>query len=259
MYNEFKAALEKRIQGLSSEEGLEIGFESAFKLDNDICKKVIKYFDGRKKGTFNNSDAENHLEAIFDDVSFQTGEGLVSAIGALFSAVDIDLRSESKRERRFLANQIPNPEEFLKLIYGLDYLRPVYRLELDGKDLRELSPGEKGALLLVFYLTLDKESVPLIIDQPEDNLDNQTVYKLLTRFIKEAKKHRQIVIVTHNPNLAIGADAEQIVYVNMDKSGNHTFNYVTGSIENPKVNAKVVEVLEGTMPAFDKRRLKYIN
>jgi len=57
--------------------------------------------------------------------------------------------------------------------------------------------------LLIFYLLIDKENIPLIIDQPEDNLDNQSVYNMLSRFIKNAKKRRQIVIVTHNPNLAI--------------------------------------------------------
>jgi ABC-type lipoprotein export system ATPase subunit len=50
---------------------------------------------------------------------------------------------------------------------------------------------------------IDEEDIPLIIDQPEDNLDNQSVYKLLSKFIKKAKKKRQIILVTHNPNLAI--------------------------------------------------------
>jgi len=80
---------------------------------------------------------------------------------------------------------------------------------------------------------------------------------VLARCIRDAKKRRQIVLVTHNPNLAVGADAEAVVYVKLDKADKYKFSYETGSIENPKINARIVEVLEGSQPAFVKRRLKY--
>lgn len=121
-----------------------------------------------------------------------------------------------------------------------------------------LSPGEKGALLLIFYLLLDIDNKPLILDQPEDNLDNNSVAKILVRFIKNAKKQRQIIMVTHNPNLAVVADAEQIIYVNIDKQNNCEFTVESGSIENPDINKHIVDVLEGAMPAFRKRDDKYI-
>ena len=129
---------------------------------------------------------------------------------------------------------------------------------LDGKTLNELSPGEKGALLLVFYLMLDKEDIPLIIDQPEDNLDNQSVVKIVVEFMKRAKKRRQIFMVTHNPNLAVVADAEQIIYVNINKQNNNEFTFSSGSIENPEINKCIVDILEGTLPAFGKRKDKYM-
>ncbi len=66
-----------------------------------------------------------------------------------------------------------------------------------------------------------------------------------------------MILVTHNPNLAVGADAEQIIYVQLEKSENYKFTYETGAIENPRINKKIVDVLEGTQPAFVKRRLKY--
>ena len=112
-------------------------------------------------------------------------------------------------------------------------------------------------MLLVFYLLLDKNDIPLIIDQPEDNLDNHSVAKILVPFIRAAKAKRQIIMVTHNPNLAVVSDAEQIIYVNLDKENNYSFSTVTGSIENKDVNKKIVEVLEGAMPAFNKRKDKY--
>jgi ABC-type cobalamin/Fe3+-siderophores transport system ATPase subunit len=147
---------------------------------------------------------------------------------------------------------------FYDFLFSLDYLKPIYELKLDKKILDELSPGEKGTLLLVFYLMIDREDIPLVIDQPEDNLDNKSVFQVLTRFIKSAKKRRQIIIVTHNPNLAVGADAEQIIYVELDKrGGKNKFKHEVGSIEDPTINARLVEILEGTMPAFDKRKLRY--
>lgn len=132
-----------------------------------------------------------------------------------------------------------------------------YNLKQDGKILEHLSPGEKGALLLVFYLLLDMDNKPLILDQPEDNLDNASVANTLVKFIKRAKNRRQIIIVTHNPNLAVVSDADQIVYVDIDKKNKNKFSYESGSIENPNINKHIVDVLEGAMPAFRKRDDKY--
>ncbi|MGI1970865.1 hypothetical protein ACRN9N_20870, partial [Shewanella baltica] len=126
-----------------------------------------------------------------------------------------------------------------------------------SKSLEQLSPGEKGALLLVFYLVLDKEDIPLIIDQPEDNLDNNSVAKVLVPYIKEAKKYRQIIMVTHNPNLAVVADSEQVIKVSIDKENGNEFFFISGGIENPTINEQIVEVLEGTIPAFTLRKDKY--
>ncbi|UGY27729.1 AAA family ATPase [Bradyrhizobium septentrionale] len=130
-------------------------------------------------------------------------------------------------------------------------------MRLSGKNLNELSPGEKGLLLLVFYLQLDRKNTPLVIDQPEDNLDNDSIFQVLAKCIREAKKARQVVLVTHNPNLAVGADAEQVIYVKLDKAQNYHFSWETGAIENAAINQRIVDILEGSQPAFVKRRLKY--
>jgi predicted ATPase len=149
-------------------------------------------------------------------------------------------------------------QELYDYLFAFDYLRTKYDLKVDQKKLSELSPGERGGLLLIFYLMLDRQDIPLIIDQPEDNLDNKSVYEILVTFIKQAKKRRQIILVTHNPNLAVVADAEQIIHVSIDKKdGKHDFDFFSGAIEAPRVNQAVVDILEGTLPAFDNRRLKY--
>ena len=81
---------------------------------------------------------------------------------------------------------------------------------------------------------------------------------MLVKFLKEAKKRRQIIIVTHNPNLAVVADAEQIIHVSLDKKNSRNdFSFKSGAIGNSEINRAVVDILEGTLPAFDNRRLKY--
>ncbi len=124
-------------------------------------------------------------------------------------------------------------------------------------QIEQLSPGQRGALLLIFYLLVDKGRNPIILDQPEENLDNETVVSLLALVLSEAKKFRQIIMVTHNPNLAVFCDAEQIIYSSFDRQNKSRIEYVSGSIENPEINLHVINVLEGTKPAFDNRRIKY--
>jgi ABC-type lipoprotein export system ATPase subunit len=95
------------------------------------------------------------------------------------------------------------------------------------------------------------------MDQPEENLDNQSVFEILVPFIKKAKQRRQIILVTHNPNIGVVCDAEQIINVRIDKARKHKVTAICGAIENPEINEKIVEILEGTMPAFDNRDKKY--
>ncbi|MDO8804466.1 MAG: hypothetical protein Q7R35_08540, partial [Elusimicrobiota bacterium] len=92
---------------------------------------------------------------------------------------------------------------------------------------------------------------------PEDNLDNQTIFRTLVPSINDAKKRRQIIMVTHNPNLAVVADADQIIYTHIEKENKNKVIYECGAIENPVMNKHILDVLEGTRPAFDSRDNKY--
>jgi len=147
--------------------------------------------------------------------------------------------------------------EVYDLLFGLSFLEPRYSLLFQDTQIEQLSPGLRGALLLIFYLLVDKGRNPIILDQPEENLDNETVVSLLVPVLSEAKKKRQIIMVTHNPNLAVVCDAEQVIYSSFDRKNASKIAYQAGSIENPVINKHVVNVLEGTKPAFDNRRVKY--
>jgi len=162
---------------------------------------------------------------------------------------EIKVKDQLRKDRELI--------DLYDFLFSLNYLEPRFLLKLENKKLLELSPGEKGALLLIFYLLIDKSDIPLLIDQPEHNLDNETIYDLLVPAIKEAKQKRQLIVVTHNPNIAVVCDADQIICASIDKSRGHEVGYFTGSIENPKINNRIIEVLEGTRPAFENRDDKY--
>lgn len=157
-----------------------------------------------------------------------------------------------------------------------DYFSIDYNLIQDGDDLLMMSPGKRGIILFQLFLHLSKSSDPILLDQPEDNLDNRTVYQELNEFIKSKKIQRQIIIVSHNPNLVVSTDAENVIVANQDgqnRSGSnkdYRFEYVTGSLEHSFSNSKeqgilfqrgiqqhVCDILEGGREAFTKRESKY--
>lgn len=236
-----------------------ITIDATYKLEN-FESDFLKNIKQNKMGSFYGTDeGKVKLKEIIETKDLNSKDSFKGILEAIIDYLEYDKREDKSHETREIIEQVHKVEDLYAYLFKLDYLVPNYELKLDNKNLSELSPGEKGALLLVFYLMLDKEEIPLIIDQPEDNLDNQSVYRIVVKFIKLAKKRRQIIMVTHNPNLAVVADAEQIVYASIDKQNNNKFTVKSGAIEDKDINQCIVDILEGTRPAFDKRSYKYFN
>ncbi len=235
-----------------------INIDVKLSIDGQFSQKFFEFINQTKKGSFAwKIEWGLVLQSIYWEKDLYEEDSLREILLSLLEYINFDKRDWWNNETRGVSDQINDIEGFYDYIFSLDYLSPEYELKSWDKALEELSPWEKWTLLLIFYLMIDEEWIPLIIDQPEDNLDNQSVFRMLTKFIKKAKKQRQIIIVTHNPNLAIWADAEQIIYVKIDKDKNSVFSFKAGSIENNEINKITVDILEWTMPAFDKRRVKY--
>ena len=213
-----------------------------------------------KAGTFcGKEDGYKRLLDIIEKAHFETQEGFIAFTDELIDNLQHDKRT-TDNSIVDISSQLRKGTEVNELydyIFNYDYLQPIYNLKLGIKTLLELSPGERGALLLIFYLILDKDDIPLIIDQPEENLDNESVYHILVHFIKKVKEQRQIIIVTHNPNLAIVCDADQIIHMQIEKENKNTVKFYSGAIEDKITNEAVVNILEGTLPAFNNRDLKY--
>lgn len=141
-----------------------------------------------------------------------------------------------------------NSTEHISVQYGVEY---------DGVDIEQLSPGTRGIVLLLLYLAVDQsDDRPLIIDQPEENLDPKSIFdELVGRFV-ETRRRRQIIIVTHNANLVVNTDADQVIVAS---AGAHRpgrlprLTYSSGGLENPAIRQQVCEILEGGRRAFEER------
>ena len=145
-------------------------------------------------------------------------------------------------------------------LYETKHIELNYGLKYNGTELEKLSPGTKGIVLLILYLGMDKsDSRPLIVDQPDENLDNESIYKLLTDYFKTAKSRRQIILITHNPNLVVNADSEQIIIANCERRNNGLphITYEAGALENSQIRKQVCRILEGGTTAFRKREQRY--
>lgn len=255
IYDEVKNGID---QQLLASKVSELNIASKFGYDQDFKKKILSNIRQNKVGSFYGGDDGSRI--LQDDLINQTDwddqESIINFLSTFIEYLEYDMRTNDKKDV-YIGNIVVNRTDLYNYIFGLHFLDAYYDLQNNGKSLDQLSPGEKGALLLVFYLVLDKEDIPLIIDQPEDNLDNNSVAKVLVPFIKLAKKKRQIIIVTHNPNLAVVADSEQVINVSLDKQNGYKFKFISGGIENKVMNKQILEVLEGTVPAFCLRKDKY--
>ena len=122
------------------------------------------------------------------------------------------------------------------------------------RDFSKLSLGQQQSVLLALMLSSDN-STPLIIDQPEDNLDGEFIYKGIVPVLRKAKERRQIIVVTHVANIAVLGDAEQIVAL---KSTSEKGSVVArGSIDEQNVRDAACNILEGAEEAFRRRAKVY--
>ncbi len=148
--------------------------------------------------------------------------------------------------------------------------------KIGGFSETTMTPGRRALFLLKLILAESDDKWPILIDQPEDNLDSRSITDEIVPFFKRKKKERQIIMVSHNANLVIGADSEQIIVANRHgadrpNEDKKQFNYLTGSIENTKEKDKSVKdtlraqgirehaclILDGGKEAFEKRGNKY--
>jgi len=166
-------------------------------------------------------------------------------------------------------------EDAVKNLFD-DYFHLEFDLLQNNEYLEFMSPGKRGLVLLQMFIHLSNAKYPILIDQPEDNLDNRTIFKELTEFVRNKKIQRQIFVVTHNANLVVSADAEEVIVANQSgqqpsrDNRQFRFEYISGALEcsfddreaqgvlfQKGIKQHTCEILEGGEDAFKKRERKY--
>ena len=242
-----------------TQESIQLHFD-AFLSASSFEVNFLDFIHKNRRGNFyGEAESSKAVEDLLTKHEFNTSDGVVRFLDDVMSLLTTIAKGEEK-EPITIQSQLKSGKKATAVydfLFGLEYVEPRYTLKLGSKPIAQLSPGEKGALLLVFYLLLDREEIPIIIDQPEQNLDNESVVKLLVGCIRKATDRRQVIIVTHNPNLAVVCDADQLICMSIDKADGNRIKFSSGAIEDNPINRTTVDVLEGTYPAFDNRRKKY--
>ncbi len=156
--------------------------------------------------------------------------------------------------RNYLLRRLEKPEfaDHVRCWFPEDDLRIEYSRAGDGRDwsaITQGSQGQRSAALLAFLLAFGDE--PLVLDQPEDDLDNHLIYELIVRQIRENKRRRQLIIVTHNPNVVVNGDAEMVHA--LDFGGGQCRVVNRGALQEKAVREEVCRVMEGGREAFSRR------
>lgn len=226
-------------------------------------KKLIDISDGRK-ASYNAYSILNEDKKATDNVDYNN---IVEELKNLFS--DIINRNYSLLGRA----SIPDAIKIILDDHFFDYWQITYKNDRLG----EMSTGKASFVILMLIIGLSKSKAPILIDQPEDNLDNRSITTDLVNYLRNKKLERQIIIVTHNANIVVNADAENIIVANQKGQNNETstsqfkFDYINGAIENSfdrimnetdilksmGIRQHIADIVEGGKDAFIMREKKY--
>lgn len=230
-------------------------------------EKATRFYDGRRGVA--TTTRKNKVEKFIEDTlapAWLTGDA--EAIRPAFEKFIEIVAPVDFMEK--VANPSIKMVDLFDWMFSIDHISTTYKIEYGGTALENLSPGTRGIALLVLYLLMDEDdSRPLVIDQPEGNLDNSSIYSQLVPYIRKARIKRQIIIVTHNPNLVVATDADQVVIATSVKVPGQPYpqiTYVSGSLEHNEVDdvegrvgvrQAVCTLLEGGDRAFKDREERY--
>ena len=226
-------------------------------------KSIIDISDGRSASYLNYPILENSLKATFEidytEIEIQ--------INQLFEDILNDVYvTTSKLSKKYIIKRILD-----------DYFFDFWRITYKGDKLGEMSTGKASFVILMLIIGLSQSKAPILIDQPEDNLDNRSITSDLVFYLKNKKLERQIIIVTHNANIVVNSDAENVIIANqkgqndIETSSIYKFDYINGAIENTLERIKtetdllksmgirehIADIVEGGKDAFKLRELKY--
>lgn len=217
---------------------------------------------------FSRRSTNDYVKAKGDEVAYAEAQANPSKF--LRALHDEKLRLNKGYEPSAVAAEVLTVTKEIRFSAELDSDR------IGGFTRSSMTPGKQALFALILILNESQEPWPLLIDQPEDDLDSRSIYETIVPYLAKRKKERQIVMVSHNANLVIGADSEQVIVANRhgdDRKNKdaRTFEYFTGALEHSQllndaspttlgrfgVREHACEILDGGEDAFQKRREKY--
>ena len=255
---------------------------SSFKsIASDVCNNLVVSYDGLVINVIPRFKSDE-FRAFIESRLNQRGAERQQYIASILNNYD----DNNKNYAQDILKRLLNGELLLK--NGYDPLNVAtellakswyslnYELTYQNDKFKEMSEGKQAFVILKLLLEFSDKKCPILIDQPEDSLDNRAIYNELVEYIKKKKKERQIILVTHNSNVVVSADAENVIVANQEGTDSHNsdgfrFQYVNGSLEftRPKkkeenvvlfsqgIREHVCDILESGKTAFEKRELKY--
>lgn len=212
-----------------------------------------------QRGTERQSFIDNFVNQYESNLANVCGEFLSKALN-----YEIDYKNGYANEN--VVNELLNTNWF-NISFELTY---------QNDEFSDMSEGKQAFVILKLLLEFSTKECPILIDQPEDSLDNRAIYNELVQYLRMKKTQRQIILVTHNPNVVVSADSENVIVANQNgknslNEDNFKFQYVNGSLENTRakdnenniilesqgIREHVCEILEGGKEAFENREKKY--
>ncbi|GAB3124771.1 TrlF family AAA-like ATPase [Glaciibacter psychrotolerans] len=239
-------------------DGLTFGMESA--VDPDVVSNLSV--------AFNRSKISAYVSKKGDDIDFLKAQAEPAAFLTAIRSGDQELNKGF--------TSLATAQSLMTVVPEVRFTAELDADRIGGFGRSSMTPGKQALFALTLILNESQEPWPLLIDQPEDDLDSRSIYGTIVPYLLERKRERQIIMVSHDANLVVGADSESVIVANRHgadrpNKGGRTFEYLTGSLEHSQEhNAKsatvlgrhgirehACEILDGGEEAFQKRKEKY--
>lgn len=228
-----------------------------------LRKEMYAISDGRS-ASYNQYNILSDSKKATDEADFET---ILEDVKKLFNDL-ID--------KKYVLTNRTSIQSAVKIVLD-DYFFDYWEINYKNDKLGEMSTGKASFVILMLIIGLSKSKAPILIDQPEDNLDNRSITTDLVNYLRSKKLERQIIIVTHNANIVVNADAENVIVANQKGQNDEQstsvfkFDYINGAIENSfdkiatetdvlksmGIRQHIADIVEGGKDAFIMREKKY--
>ena len=243
LYLSFKGKIEGIVQTLKDAFNNFTFITFDFKVSYDVSSYKTRFFDVYIDGR----SGDRFKKFITDNRDFNTIE-LIEIIKEIIDDADTaKLKTTGGDKESALV-------ALLNCRYDIDFTKSVKYKNVEGLvDFENMTGGQKAMALLDLIFNLSKSGYPIIIDQPENDIDVSGISNDLRRLILDQKERRQVIIATHSPNLLLLIDSENVIIA---ENENNTIHYCNGGIEDKKIQDDIINILEGGQEALKKRMQK---